>query len=68
MIMHDYNIIIVMWLLYIPADVREDDRQQPAEEEEQSIIKGLLPCIAGVGGVAIAIWLFVYLYVPPQST
>ena len=44
----------------------KDDEQQ-AEEEEQSVIKGLLPCMVGVGGVALAIWLVVYLYLPPQS-
>ena len=45
------------------------DEGQRAGEEEESIIKGLLPCVAGVGGVAIALWVVVYLYayVPPHS-
>ena len=46
----------------------EQHHEMKDAEEEQSVIKGLLPCILGVGGVAIAIWLFVYLlYMPPQS-
>lgn len=46
----------------------EQHHEMKDVEEEQSVIKGLLPCILGVGGVAIAIWLFVYLlYMPPQS-
>lgn len=53
----------------VHAGGKGSEQQHEAEEEEQSIIKGLLPCILGIGGVAIGIWLFIYMfiYVPPQS-
>ena len=44
-----------------------DEHDIKANDEEPSVIKGLLPCILSIGGVAIAIWLFIYFYVPPQS-
>lgn len=47
--------------------VHVDDDHQQVEEEEQSIIKGLLPCVVGIVGVALAIWFGVYLNLPLQS-
>ena len=52
-----------------PSEQQQQQQQRGVEEaEEQSIVKGLLPCIVGIGGVALGIWLFIYiLYEPPQS-
>ena len=56
-----------MQILLQYAAVRDDDDQLQPGEEEPSVIKGLLPCIFGILGVAFSIWLVVYFYLPPQS-
>ncbi len=50
-----------------PLVPKEQEVHRLEDSESADVLKGLLQCIAGIGGMALVMWLIFYLVMPPQG-